>query len=99
MQAGAAWPRLKPFVLELLVSLIGKQVPLRIDAFDGVCRWPHDVLHCVTSALFWGPALWRLHMLCSLVPVRSLALHYSLQVGSLTNPWHCSLSAGTQTCI
>ena len=26
MQAGAAWPKLKPFVLELLTTLVGKQV-------------------------------------------------------------------------
>lgn len=45
MQAGAAWPKLKPFVLELLTTLIGKQVRHK-------CLLPVVDLSSVFSA-FW----------------------------------------------
>ena len=48
MQAGAAWPKLKPFVLELLTTLVGKQVR---TGWRGKTVWAWCLWQCMQRTL------------------------------------------------
>ena len=49
-QAGTAWPRLKPFVLDLLTTLIGKQVRACLVSSPERCLYEACAVAVVSSS-------------------------------------------------
>lgn len=57
VQAGAAWPKLKPFVLEVLTTLVGKQVRHAVELIDILCAQAQ----CQVTRKMRRSGAWRCH--------------------------------------